>query len=154
MKKICLYLLMLSGCLFPNQLHAQISEAGQKVRDWYDKETIYLLGNNKYVKDNTVYSGQINLKKEFEYSEGGMQLYLRSRRNRSIGAVISLAGTVGSVVGLLSDNSGLRRTLFWSSLGLGIAGTAVNLQATNQLNQAVWLRNRDTLKWSDLHHTP
>jgi hypothetical protein len=154
MKRFSLFLLLLSGSFFLTPVYAQVSEAGQKVRDWYDKETIYLLGNNKYVKNNTIFTGQYNLKKEFELSEGGMQLYLRSRRNRSIGAVISLTATVGSVVGLLSDNSGLRRTLFWSSLGLGLAGTAVNLQASNQLNQAVWLRNRDTLKWSDLQHQP
>lgn len=149
-----LLLLLLLTAVSPLSTTAQVSEAGANVRDWYDRETIYLLGNNKYVKNNMVYAGQYNLRKEFQMSEGGMQLYIRSRRNRTIGAVISLSATVGSVIGLLSDNTGLRRTMFWSSIGLGLVGTAVNIQATNQLNQAVWLRNRDTLKWSDLQEKP
>lgn len=154
MKWYSCFLWIILGSFSSYDSMAQVSDAGQKVRDWYDKETIYLLGNNKYVKDNIVFSGQHNLRKEFQMSEGGMQLYLRSKRNRSIGAFISLSATVGSVIGILSDNTGLRRGMFWSSIGLGFIGTAVNLQASNQLNQAVWLRNRDVLKWSDLQVKP
>ncbi len=111
----------------------------------YDTETIYLLGFNRYVKNNQVYSGHRQLKSEFSISVGGMDLYRRSRRNRTIGLAISLAGTAGTVYALASNRSQTSRTFFWVSLGTGLAAAPFNGRANSQLNQAVWLRNRDAL---------
>lgn len=149
MKKLFWGLLFVMVGVLSVDTHAQSTEAGRRLRDFYDKETIYLFGNNKYVKDNMVYMGQGNLKREFQMSEGGMQLYLRSRKNKNISAVISLTATLGSIIGFISDDTQFRKATFWSSIGLGLVGTGVGIQASNQLNQAVWLRNRDVLKWSE-----
>lgn len=114
-------------------------------RQWYDKETIYLLSSNRYVRNNTVYAGNNALKSEFQISPGGMQLYLQSRRNRNIGFAFSLVGSVGTIYTLVSGNRDAYKTLLWTSLGTGLASTLFTTRANTQLNQAVWLRNRDAL---------
>jgi hypothetical protein len=114
-------------------------------RQWYDKETIYLLSPNRYVKNNVVYAGNNALKSEFMISPGGMQLYLQSRRNRNIGFAFSLVGSVGTIYTLVSGNRDAYKTLLWTSLGTGVASAFLNTRANTQLNQAIWLRNRDTM---------
>ncbi|GAB3175120.1 hypothetical protein GCM10027291_34610 [Telluribacter humicola] len=116
-----------------------------RVRQWYDRETIYLMGPNRYVKNNTLYSGHQQLKREFVISQGGMQLYLRSRRMRNIATVISLAGSAGSIYSLVTGNRNNVKTFFWISLGTGLVSSTLTMQANSQLGQAVWLRNRDAL---------
>jgi general stress protein CsbA len=117
----------------------------RKTQRWYDKETIYLQGGNGFVKNNMLYKGQKALKNEFSISEGGLQLYLKSRRTRNIGLLISVAGSAGSIVSLISGNRDNLRKFFWVSLGTGVIASAVTMQANNQRDQAVWLRNRDAL---------
>lgn len=124
---------------------AQRQQQSTSARQWYDKETIYLLSPNRYVKNNVVYAGNNALKSEFMISPGGMQLYLQSRRNRNIGFAFSLVGSVGTVYTLVSGNRDAYKTLLWASLGTGVASAFLNTRANTQLNQAVWLRNRDTM---------
>jgi hypothetical protein len=114
-------------------------------RQWYDRETIYMLSPTRYVRNNVVYAGASNLQREFSISPAGMNLYIRSRRNRNIALVFSLAGAAGSIYSLTSGNRNSLRTLFWVSLGTGVVSTALGTRANTQLNQAVWLRNRDAM---------
>jgi hypothetical protein len=116
-----------------------------QVRQWYDRETIYLLSPNRYVRNNTVYSGNAALRREFSVSPGGMQLYVRSRRTRNIALVFSLVGSAGTIYTLATGNRDNYRTFFWVSLGTGLASSLLNARASTQLNEAVWLRNRDAL---------
>jgi hypothetical protein len=116
----------------------------KSIRKWYDKETIYLRGNG-FVKDNVFYNSQKALRNEFVLSQGGFELYRRSRRTRSIAMVISIAGAVGSISSLVSGNRNNVKTFFWVSLGTGLASTILTSQANAQRDQAVWLRNRDAL---------
>ncbi len=102
-------------------------------------------GASAYVKDNRLYYGRNNLRREFSISPGGMQLYLRSRKNRTVGTVISFAGALGSVTALINGDRRLIRTFFWVGLGTGAASGLLTMQANNQLGEAVWLRNRDAL---------
>ncbi len=113
--------------------------------DSYSEKTIYLYGTNRYVKNNVLYTGHRSLLSEFTVSPGGLDLYLRSRRNRNIGMAVSLLGTAGSVFALLNRNRVDWRPFFWVSLGTGLIAAPLNLAASKQLNQAVWLRNRDAL---------
>lgn len=114
-------------------------------RKWYDKETIYLQGGSNFVKNNVIYSGKKALLNEFSISQGGLQLYLKSRKNRNIALAISLIGSAGSIISLVSGKRDNLKTFFWVSLGTGIASSVITLQANNQRDQAVWLRNRDAL---------
>lgn len=136
--------LILFACLGS---HAQIvSDSTIKpAQKWYDKETIYLQGGNSFVKNNMIYKGQKALRSEFSVSEGGLQLYLRSKRTRNIALAISLVGSAGSVISLISGNRDNLKKFFWVSLGTGIVSSVVTMQANNQRDQAVWLRNRDVL---------
>lgn len=111
----------------------------------YSKETIYLLGNNRFVKNNSVYTGKSLLAREFSVSPGGFELYKRSRRNRSIATVLSLAGGVGTITALIMGNRQVTKTVFWASLGTGAVSSAFVMNANNQINQAVWLRNKDVM---------
>ncbi|QRR01854.1 hypothetical protein [Dyadobacter sandarakinus] len=142
-------LLMLSG----SQAWAQVvnDSSANKVRQWYDQETIYLRGANSFVKNNRIYTGQKALKNEFVLSEGGMQLYLQSRRTRNVALVISLAGSAGSIYSLVSGNRDRLRTFFWVSLGTGIVSSALTMKANNLRDQAVWLRNRDATLFLELN---
>jgi len=114
-------------------------------RQWYDRETIYMLSPSRYVRNNVVYTGAANLRREFTISPAGLDLYIRSRRNRNIAMVVSLAGSAGSIYSLVTGNRDALRTFFWVSLGTGVVSTALGTRANTQLNQAVWLRNRDAL---------
>ena len=114
-------------------------------REWYDRETIYMLGPTRYVRNNVVYAGAPNLRREFSISPAGMDLYIRSRRNRNIALVVSLVGSAGSIYSLVTGNRDALRTFFWVSLGTGVVSTTLGTRANTQLNQAVWQRNRDAL---------
>ncbi|MCE7040672.1 hypothetical protein [Dyadobacter sp. CY312] len=118
---------------------------GTSLKKWYDKETIYLQGGNGFVKNNMLYRGQKALKNEFAISEGGLQLYLKSKRTRNIALVISLAGSAGTIASLISGNRDNLKKFFWVSLGTGLVSSVVTMQANNQRDQAVWLRNRDAM---------
>jgi len=111
----------------------------------YNEQTIYLEAPNRYIKNNQVYTGQRALAAEFRMSPGGMNLYVRSKRNRNIAAVVSLLGTAGSIYALVNRNQVNWKPFFWVSLGTGIISVPLNAAANRQLNQAVWLRNRDVL---------
>ena len=121
------------------------SSSADRARQWYDRETIYLLSPNRYVRNNTVYAGNAALRREFSISPGGMQLYVRSRRTRNFALVFSLVGSAGTIYTLATGNRNNYRTFFWVSLGTGLGASLLNARATTQLNQAVWLRNRDAL---------
>ncbi|WP_247237286.1 hypothetical protein [Telluribacter sp. SYSU D00476] len=142
-------LLCLSGTGRAQTIQPGTTQSGTsdmaRMRQWYDRETIYLMGPNRYVKNNVMYGGHQQLKREFVISEGGMQLYLRSRRMRNIATVISLAGSAGSIYSLVTGNRNNVRTFFWISLGTGLVSSTLSMQANSQLGQAVWLRNRDAL---------
>jgi len=111
----------------------------------YNSETIFMQGTQRYVKNNVVYAGHKQLLREFSISPGGMDLYIRSRRKRNIAMVFSLVGTASTVYALLNRSHENQRTFFWISLGSAVVSAPLNIAANNQLNQAVWLRNRDAL---------
>jgi hypothetical protein len=125
---------------------AQMQESTYpQIKRWYDQETIYLQNSNSYVKNHVVYTGQNAIRKEFAISEGGMQLYVKSRRKRSIGLVLSLAGSAGTIASLISGNQKTTNKFFWISLGTGLASSFIIMDANNTRDQAVWLRNRDAM---------
>lgn len=127
------------------------AQSGEKrsMQSLYDRETIFMLSPTRYVRNTKVYAGAANLQREFSISPAGMDLYIRSRRNRNIALVVSLAGSAGSIYSLVTGNRDALRTFFWVSLGTGVVSTTLGTRANTQLNQAVWLRNRDALNLLD-----
>jgi len=155
-------LVLASGSVCLAQVRMPSDSTASKARKWYDKETIYLRNGNSFVKNNVVYAGQKALRNEFMVSPEGLGLYLKSRRTRSIGLIISLAGlksrrtrsigliislagSAGSVISLLSGNRDHLKTFFWISVGTGLVGSGFTMAANNQRDQAVWIRNRDAM---------
>ncbi|GHB52940.1 hypothetical protein [Persicitalea jodogahamensis] len=120
------------------------------IQELYDRETIYLISPNRYVRNNIEYTGSAQLRREFMLSPGGMQLYSRSQRNRNIALVVSLVGSAGTIYTLASGNRDFYRPFFILSLGTGLASGLLNIRANTQLNQAVWLRNRDAMSLSEI----
>ncbi|OJV16703.1 MAG: hypothetical protein BGO21_27940 [Dyadobacter sp. 50-39] len=138
-------LLLVTGSVCSAQIRIPSDSTASKARKWYDRETIYLRNGNSFVKNNVLYTGQKALRNEFMVSPEGLGLYLKSRRTRSIGLVISLAGSAGSIVSLLTGNRDHLRTFFWVSVGTGLVGSGFTMAANNQRDQAVWMRNRDAM---------
>jgi len=134
---------------FLQNVKAQVPER-RSIQALYDRETIYLLTPNRYVRNNVEYAGVAQLRREFLLSPGGMQLYNRSQRNRNIGLAVSLVGSVGTIYTLVSGNRDLFRPFFALSLGTGLASGLLTMRANTQLNQAVWLRNRDAVTLSEI----
>ena len=132
---------------FSSQSQAQISldSSFNQTKAWYDKETIYMRNGNGFVKNNVLYSGNKALKREFLISERGLDLYLRSRRWRNIGLVVSIAGSAGTIASLISGNRDNLKKFFWVSLGSGVVASLTTAQANNLRDQAVWIRNRDAM---------
>jgi hypothetical protein len=114
---------------------------------FYEKETIYLRGGNSFVKNNTLYTGQRALAKEFLVSTRGMDLYMRSRRFRTFGLVVSLAGSAVSIASLFSGNTNRLSTILLVSIGTGVASSVLTMQANNLRDQSVWVRNRDVMSF-------
>jgi hypothetical protein len=144
--KSLLILVLLSAA---SRVNAQVmpdSTVNQSVK-WYDKETIYLRNGNSFVKNNVLYSGHRALSKEFLVSTRGLDLYLRSRRVRTIGLVISVAGSAGSIISLISGNRDNLKTFFWVSVGTGLVSAGLTGRANNLLDEAVWVRNRDAMRF-------
>jgi hypothetical protein len=141
-KSVLMLLILIS---FGSQAQIPGDTTLSKTKRWYDKETIYLRGGNSFVRNNTLYSGQKALRREFSISEGGLQLYVKSRRTRNIALVISVAGSAGSIISLLSGNRDNLKKFFWVSVGTGIVSSVMTMQANNLRDQAVWLRNRDAM---------
>jgi hypothetical protein len=137
--------LLLIGSALSAEAQVPSDSTAARARKWYDKETIYLRNGNSFVKNNVIYTGQKALRKEFVISPEGLGLYLNSRRTRGIGLVISVAGSAGSIISLLSGNRDNLRTFFWVSVGSGLVASALTMRANNQRDQAVWLRNRDAM---------
>ncbi|MGN7887129.1 hypothetical protein [Dyadobacter sp. 22481] len=142
---VVVLLLVVTGSVCSAQGQVASDSTASKARKWYDKETIYWRNGNSFVKNNVVYSGQKALRNEFMVSPEGLGLYLKSRRTRSIGLVISLAGSTGSIISLLTGNRDNLKTFFWVSVGTGLVGSGFTMAANNQRDQAVWLRNRDAM---------
>ncbi|MBO9613923.1 MAG: hypothetical protein J7619_14565 [Dyadobacter sp.] len=138
-------LILATGSVCSAQIRISSDSTASKARKWYDKETIYLRNGNSFVKNNVVYAGQKALRNEFMVSPEGLGLYLKSRRTRGIGLAISLAGSAGSIISLLSGNRDNLKTFFWVSVGTGLVGSGFTMAANNQRDQAVWIRNRDAM---------
>lgn len=138
-------LLLVTGSVCSAQIRVPSDSTASKARKWYDKETIYLRNGNSFVKNNVVYTGQKALRNEFMVSPEGLGLYLKSRRTRGIGLAISLAGSAGSIISLLTGNRDNLKTFFWVSVGTGLVGSGFTMAANNQRDQAVWIRNRDAM---------
>nr|WP_310587496.1 hypothetical protein [uncultured Dyadobacter sp.] len=143
--KSMLALTLICSALSAHAQQVPADSTAGRARKWYDKETIYLRNGNSFVKNNVLYTGQRALRKEFIISPEGLGLYLQSRRTRSISLVISIAGSAGSVISLLTGNRDNLKTFFWISVGTGVVASALTMQANNQRDRAVWLRNRDAM---------
>ncbi len=106
---------------------------------WFNKSQ-YIIGNNTYRLNQ--------LEKEFAESKEGLQLYLKARKNLHTGRAMiwaSLAGYIVAAAVAKKDNSTPFWAVFGSSLGVQLAGSGFVGAGTNQMNQAIFIRNRDVL---------
>lgn len=143
------FVVILLSVSFSQSTNAQDIER-RSVQELYDRETIYMLSPNRYVRNNVEYAGTAQLRREFLLSPGGMQLYTSSQRKRTVGTILSLVGSAGTIYTLVSGNRDLYRPFFFISLGTGLASGFLTMRANTQLNQAVWLRNRDAMTLSEI----
>lgn len=115
----------------------------------YDTETIYLqTWSNRYVKDGQSYPLGLFRKKlapEMDVSPDAVVIFRQSRKNNNI-ALGLFGATVGLLAGsLIADNSDVQVGLAIGALGTGITSIAFSGKSQNQLEQAIWLRNKAVL---------
>ncbi len=143
-----LSLLLVFGILFVGKsANAQSNVINQpkQYQKWYDDEVIYMQGHNSFVKKNVLYAGNKAFMREFAISPAGLDLYFRSKKNRNIGLTFSLLGAGATIYSLLSNDNNLWKKMIWVSLGTGLGATLLNVRANNQIDEAVWLRNKDAM---------
>lgn len=120
----------------------------------YDKESIFLQGNRAYVK-NGVQSkvGFLyrNLEQEMELSSVATMEYAKAKNSKNIARIAGIAAGAIYIVPLLGNSNNFfnksENVLLW---GIGtIAAYSVSLQfnmkSRNEINRAIWYRNRDVL---------
>jgi len=112
---------------------------------WYQKETIFLVGGNTYVKNGKPFTGRKMLMKEFSISPAGMNLYVRSRRIRNFTLTLSLASAVGTIFATTSKNRDNLRGLMWTSIGVGIVSSWGTAYANSLRDRSFWVRNHDAM---------
>lgn len=116
---------------------------------WYEKQTIFLVGGNTFVKNGTTYTGRKALSKEFSISPAGMKLYVRSRKIRNFTLTLSLAGAVGTIFATTSKNRDNLKGLMWTSIGVGIVSSWGTAYANSVRDRAFWIRNHDAMSKFD-----
>lgn len=113
----------------------------------YVNETIFRQGN-RFIKGTELLRFQ-DLKYEFEKSEAGAGLYLQAKQNRTWSTVLSLASAGFLVaIGPATANSNNDRAVSWLLGGWlvsSMAGRYTRGRSEDQLNRAIWQRNRDVL---------
>ncbi|SEI51768.1 hypothetical protein SAMN05216327_102171 [Dyadobacter sp. SG02] len=112
---------------------------------WYEKETIFLVGGNTFVKNGTTFTGRKALSKEFSISPTGMKLYVRSRKIRNFTMTLSLAGAIGTIFATTSKNRDNLRGLMWTSIGVGVVSSWGTAYANSVRDRAFWIRNHDAM---------
>ncbi len=139
--------LLLVLLLLMNQFaSAQINTSRlNETQKWYDSEAIYMQGNNSFVKNNVLYAGNKAFMREFSISPSGLDLYFRSKKNRNIGLTFSILGAGATIYSLFSKDNELWKKMIWVSIGTGLGATLLNVRANNQIDQAVWMRNKDAM---------
>lgn len=131
-----------------------VAQQPDSLRSRYDRQVIYMQGSDRlYVKGRHSQLAGGSLRREFEAFPEPLALYNHSRRLRGIATGLSLGATAISLVTIVNMIRGRSTGNYWVwyglSLALGVGGGVVRVQASNQLNQALWLRNREVLLQPD-----
>lgn len=114
----------------------------------YKMESIYL-HHSSYIKNGVKYPLGLfsaNLGQEMKVSPHALGEWKKYENYRTWAIVTSIVGlglTVRSIT--INNNDTLRDGLLISGLGASIASFTFGLKARNQINKAVWTRNRDIL---------
>lgn len=115
----------------------------------YKMESIYLEGG-KFVKNDVKYPVGLfshKLGKEMNVSPHAVAEWKQYKNFRNWGFVTSLVGLGLTLSSLTTDNQELQTGLLLSGLTMSIVSIPLSIKANNQLQKAVWTRNRDILQF-------
>lgn len=144
---ICSLLFLLQG------ISAQVFNDSPILKQ-YDKESIFLQGNRAYVKNGVQSKAGFlykNLEKEMEISSVATMEYAKAKNSKNVARIAGAVAGIIYVAPLLGNSNNFFNTpqnvLLW---GVGsIAAYSVSLQfnmkSRNEINRAIWYRNRDVL---------
>lgn len=117
----------------------------------FKMESIYLHGN-KFVKNDIKYPVGIfssNLANEMEVSPHAVAEWKKYKSFRNWSFITSIVG-LGLTLRALTlplDKKNLRTGLLIGGFGLTIASIPISVKSSNQLQKAIWTRNRDILQF-------
>ena len=112
----------------------------------YEKEAIYFSGSG-YIKGDQKYPIR-DLKKEFEFSPLGKEVYRMSRSDKNMGRASVILGFVSYSVWINSISKNTKHpspTPLLATVGFWGISIPFSIRSVNRMNKAVWLRNRDVL---------
>lgn len=113
----------------------------------YNNSTLYRKGTF-YMKGNERLRFQ-ELKKEFDISPVGLDLYMKSMKMRKLSKVFSIASmfTGLAAISIISTQPQKNTTylLIGGQMALGIFSMQFRMQSSQYLDQAIWQRNKDVL---------
>ena len=123
----------------------------------YNQETIYLQGigrlTERYVRNGQRYPIGIfggRIKHEFQGSADGMVSFKRYQSVKRAGFVVYALGGASTIASIFIDQNNHKRPLFTPAYLAGLVGMSVGAGvmgvATNDLRNAIYLRNRDTVR--------
>ncbi len=121
----------------------------QSAYSTYKMQSIYLKGS-KFVKNDVAYPIGLlggKLAPEMQVSEHATAEWQKFKKVRNWGIATSLAGLGLAVSALATENNDLRAGLLLGGLTLSLVSLPLSLKSSNQLQKAVWTRNRDILQF-------
>ena len=122
------------------------SQASDSLLKNYDKQFIYRYGSN-FMKGGNKLSFDA-LASEFNSRSLSLDLYRKSKKNRTVSVVLRLASTVvilGVVKSARDNNSSLTYGLIAGQLVTGLGSIYFNNKSITDLDRALHIRNREVL---------
>ena len=113
----------------------------------YNNATIYRKGN-VYMK-GTERMRFLELRKEFEKSPIGLDLYLKSSKLRKLSSALNIASLITSITALSFISKSQQKSTVYVLIGsqfvIGITNMHLRSRSIEYLDHAIWQRNKDVL---------
>ena len=131
--------------LFCVILYPAYSQSGDlAIKKYYEENAIYWLGNYKYMKNSQKYPLK-NLSNEFKFSMEATALFndFKKTNRLMVGCLVLSTGFLLSAI-LVKDQR-LKLGFLGGSVVVAAFAIPLTLKFSRQINQSIWLYNRDIL---------
>lgn len=131
--------------LFCVILYPACSQSGDlAIKKYYEENAIYWLGNYKYMKNSQKYPLK-NLGDEFRFSLDATTLFndFKKTNRLMIGCLILSSGFL--ISGIVVKDQRMKLNFLAGSMVVAAFAIPLSMKFSRQINQSIWLYNRDIL---------